>query len=287
MSLKNTFIFFLIIHCLSPTITNAQENSLLYKIDGKNLNRPSYIYGTFHLMCKADLDISENLNICITNTDQIALEIDMDDPKLMMKMMRGMKMNGDTSLSDLLSIIDFEKLKEYVKDQVSMPFMMLKNMKPFMMFSLLLPSILNCDLMGYEQEFMKIAKTQNKEILGLESIELQMEVFDKIPYKTQAKSLMETINKIDSTKLEFRNMVDVYKSKDINKLKDLVNQTDDLYAGFEDILLNDRNKNWIPVISEMMYTKPTFIAVGAGHLAGEMGVLNLLRKEGYTVSSVY
>jgi uncharacterized protein YbaP (TraB family) len=57
-------------------------------------------------------------------------------------------------------------------------------------------------------------------------------------------------------------------------------------GGYEDLLLVTRNKNWIPVMGEMMKTQPVFFAVGAGHLGGKNGVIALLRQEGYTVVPV-
>ena len=61
---------------------------------------------------------------------------------------------------------------------------------------------------------------------------------------------------------------------------------DEGIAEYEDLLLNTRNKNWIPVMGKMMLEQPTFFAVGAGHLGGEQGVVSLLRKEGYTVKPI-
>jgi uncharacterized protein len=65
----------------------------------------------------------------------------------------------------------------------------------------------------------------------------------------------------------------------------MINASPDM-AGFEDVLLINRNKNWIPVMEKNMLQSGTFFAVGAGHLPGDDGVISLLRKSGYKVVPV-
>ena len=80
-------------------------------------------------------------------------------------------------------------------------------------------------------------------------------------------------------------MLDLYRKKDLDSLNKMIN-LDDSISDYEDLLLNNRNKKWIPEIIQQAKLEPTFFAVGAGHLAGEKGVINLLIKQGYTVSPV-
>jgi uncharacterized protein YbaP (TraB family) len=80
-------------------------------------------------------------------------------------------------------------------------------------------------------------------------------------------------------------MIDVYKSKDIDKMQQM-SVEDKTFAEYESILLNDRNNNWVPVIIDHAKQKSTFFAVGAAHLGGQNGVINLLRKQGFTVKPI-
>jgi hypothetical protein len=80
-------------------------------------------------------------------------------------------------------------------------------------------------------------------------------------------------------------MVEIYKSKDINKLHQMATDDKD-FGEYEAVLLNDRNKNWVPVIVNQAQQKPTFFAVGAGHLGGANGVINLLRQQGLSVKPI-
>jgi len=88
-------------------------------------------------------------------------------------------------------------------------------------------------------------------------------------------------------KAELQKMLVIYEEEDIEGMLDIMDESENKKsADFNDILLNDRNANWIPVIEKVSSEQPTFYGVGAGHLAGEKGVIKLLRKKGYTVEAV-
>jgi len=126
-------------------------------------------------------------------------------------------------------------------------------------------------------EFNKIAEESNKPVGGLETIEYQISIFDSIPY--------EDLKAGDTGDDQFAELVALYKNQDVAGLYNVM-KTDDSIDEFEDVLLVQRNKNWIPVMSNKMTAKRTFFAVGAGHLGGSFGVINLLREAGYTVTAV-
>jgi uncharacterized protein YbaP (TraB family) len=113
-----------------------------------------------------------------------------------------------------------------------------------------------------------------------------MSMFDSIPYEDQAKMLVESIKSSDTENDQFDQMVKLYKAQDIVGMVSMMGEEEAGMAGYEDLLLNQRNRNWVPVMGEMMMAQPTFFAVGAGHLAGDQGVVSLLRKAGYTVEPV-
>jgi uncharacterized protein YbaP (TraB family) len=167
-----------------------------------------------------------------------------------------------------------------------MPLTIFNKMKPFTLMSILYTKVLPCPKMeSYEQSFMSMAKQQKKEILGLEKLEDQFAVFDKIPDSAEVIMILNMIDDFDGQKKEFAKMTDAYKRKDLQALEKMINASPDM-VGYEDLLLVNRNKNWIPVMEKAMSAQATFFAVGAGHLPGEDGIISLLRKAGYTVSPV-
>lgn len=268
--------------------SNAQEleKSLLWKISGNGLNKPSYLFGTIHLTCDTSLD--ENTLNALEATEQLYLELDMDDKSIQMQMMKLMMMKDGTKLSTLLSPEDFKILDEFMKKNLNMSAKLFDSFKPFMISSMLFPKMLDCKSQSVESELMKITKEQNEEIFGLEKAEDQMKVFDEISYQDQADELLKTVkDNLEKDKKEFQEMITIYQNKDIEGMLKMMNDSDNkITSENQDILLNDRNKNWIPIMVKTMKDKPTFFGVGAGHLAGEEGVIKLLRKKGYKVEAV-
>ena len=283
--MKNLLLF---VGIFTSLFANAQEleKSLLWEISGEGLESPSYLYGTIHATCDATLDA--NTLKALDETKQLYLEIDMDDKEMPMQMMKYMKMNNDEKLSTLVSEEDFIIIDSFLKDNVSMSAKMLDTFKPFMVSAMLLPKMLDCEFKSVEGELMRVTKEQNEEVYGLEKVEDQMKVFDAIPYQEQANELLKTAkNGLEKDKLEFQKMMNVYKKKDIEELLRMMDASDNkITVDNKGVLLNNRNKNWIPIIIKTAKEMPTFFGVGAAHLAGDEGVIKLLRKAGYKVVAV-
>ncbi len=283
---KYFFVFLLSLTCCTLRAQAPTESSLLWKIEGENLSQPSYLYGTIHLICPSDFVLSDTLKGCLKQTEQLILEIDMDDPGMMMAMMKGMAMQEGKQLKDLLDTKDYDRLNAYFKDSVGMSIAPFEKAKPFMLMSVLLNRVLTCQPQSYEMSLMGLAKQQKAEVIGLETVEEQMAVFDSIPYADQAKMLVTLMDSLPQARQEFGRMVDVYKKQDLAGLYNLTLESTFEMENQQEILLTDRNRRWIPTIEKQVAEKPTFIAVGAAHLGGEDGVIALLREQGYNVSAV-
>lgn len=267
---------------------NAQEleKSTLWKIEGNGLEKASYLFGTIHITC--DATIEEDVKKALNETTQVVLEIDMDDPSIQTKIMQGMYMKDEITLKSLVSKADYASIDSLFINNMGMSVKMLENVKPFFLTAMLYPKLLDCSMQSFETELMRIAKEQDEEVNGLETIEDQLRVFDEIPYKAQAKDLVRSAkDNLAYDKKSFTKMLKVYKEEDINAMIDMMNDENfTSVAEHQDKLLDNRNKNWIPKISEYAKEQPTFFGVGAGHLAGENGVIKLLRNAGYTVTAV-
>lgn len=268
-----------------------ENNTLLWKISGNGLEKPSYLFGTIHLICAEDATLSDNMKKAISDCEDVYFEVDMDNLFEMIGMISKMKMKGDTTLKDLLNEADYKKVKSYFEKKGSMlPFSMLETYKPMLAASTLEEGSMPCDNTAMmEQVIMKEAKVYNKKIKGLETMSYQAGVLDSIPYKLQAQQLLEYIEKANNGEnddAELKKMFDAYKKQDLKKLEELLIETEAGMAGFTDILLYHRNQNWVEKLKTLLPQKSLLIAVGAGHLPGEKGVINLLRKEGYKLTPV-
>ena len=278
----------LVITLLSFNLNHAQEleKSTLWKIEGKGIEKPSYLFGTIHITCDATLeaDVTKALDV----TSQIVLEMDMDDPSLQAKMMKDMYLNDGKTIKDFVSEEEYVAIDSLFQNTMGMPLKMLENVRPFFLSSMFYPKMIDCPMQSFELELIKVAKEQNEEILGLETIEDQMKVFEDIPLEDQYADLVRMAkDNLEYDKSNFAKLLEVYKKEDINAMLDMMDdENNKTFSEHQDVLLENRNKNWISKIEAFAKEQPTFFGVGAGHLAGENGVIQLLRKAGYSVTAV-
>jgi uncharacterized protein YbaP (TraB family) len=283
-------ILFLLEGCVSGKINSRspdsnKENALLWEISGKEISSPSYIFGTIHMICPEDFIISDTVRKIFSSTEKLYLELDMDDPMMTVKSMK-LSLKTDGSLKDMMEKEDYERLEKFMKDSIGLPMLLMNRMKPFALMSLIYDRILPCKKKeSYELSFLEMAQKEKKEVLGLERIEDQFDVFDKIPDSSEIRMIMNMVDDLESQKREFEEMVSLYKKKDLSSLALLINKSTS-QSDYEDILIYNRNRNWVPVMEKAMSDHSVFFAVGAGHLPSENGVIRLLRKAGYTVRPV-
>lgn len=275
-----------------PAGNSGNNNTLLWKISGNGLEKPSYLFGTIHLLCADDAVLSENMKKAIAGADEVYFEVDMDNLLDMFGAFTKMKMKGDTSLHDLLEEAEYSRVKNYFEEKGSqIPFSMLEKFKPILAASMLQSGSLPCDNTAVmEQVIMQQAKENDKRIKGLETMAFQAGILDSIPYKVQAKQLLEYVDAAGKAKegedTELSEMWKAYNDQDLKKLEDLMIKGDIGINNYTDLLLYRRNSNWVSQLKNLLPGKSLVVAVGAGHLPGDKGVINLLRKAGYTLTPV-
>jgi uncharacterized protein len=278
----------------TPSVFTPQ-NALLWEITGKGLTKPSYLYGTIHMIPKSDFFLTDATKKALGESQKVMFEInmkDMQNPMMLIGIMTKAMMPRGQKLRDLISAEDYALVKARF-EEIGMPLPMLEMIKPMFLSAMVdggdnpMDTTAKSATTAYEMEIMKIAEKDKKEMGGLETMEFQMGIFDSIPLKTQAEMLVKSIKSVNHGDSEFKAMVEMYKSQDIEAMAGTMKASDDNeLSKYEGILLTSRNKNWIPLIAKNSATKSTFYAVGAGHLGGEMGVVNLLRKEGFTLRAL-
>lgn len=289
MSLRQSklWVVFLFTICSMQSIAQSnKKNALLWEISGNGLQHPSYLFGTIHMICKENFTFSEVAKQKFNISKQVYLELDMDDPQLQAVMMGLMQLPDKQTLKNKLGESNFNKLDSFIKKEMNMNLTVFDRFKPMMVMSLLAQRLLSCAAMeSYEMNFVKMAGEQKKELLGLERVEDQVAVFDAIPDSLEIRSIMNMVNDFESQKKEFSRMSTLYKAQDIESLYQLMAESPEM-MGSQELLLDRRNRNWIPVMESAMKNSPIFFAVGAGHLAGSQGVLELLRKKGYKLNPI-
>ncbi len=277
---------FLILFSFTSVAQTNDKSSLLWEVSGKGLQQPSYLFGTVHMICKEDFFFPETVQEKFINAKSVYLELDMDDPSIIMKMMTLLQLPKGQTIQQLFGDSAFKQFDSAYKKITGSSAMSFNTFKPFMLMTMITEKTLNCPAKeSYEQSFMKLATKHQKDIKGLESMEDQIAVFDAIPDSLEIISLKEMVNQFQKQIADFQKLVAVYKTQDVDSLfRMTVKGTDALNAEAE--LLTKRNSKWIPVMQKSMQEGSSFFAVGAAHLGGDIGVIALLRKQGYTVKPV-
>jgi len=270
------------------SLSHAQDKALLYEVTGKGLAEPSYLYGTFHLVCPTDLQVTDAARKAMGSSKQLYLELDFDDPGMHANLMKSMMLTGGKSLKELMKPTDYATVDGYLVQNMGVGLTQFGNLKPFALLSFMFVTMLKCEPVSYDLAFAQMAGKDKKEVLGLETIEEQLAALDKIPLDEQIKSLVDMVNQPDEAKKELMDLITAYKAQDLPALMKLMRDSkfDGESSKIEEELLEKRNTNWIPLIEKAAQSKATFFAFGAGHLAGDKGVITLLRQKGYTVKAV-
>jgi len=266
---------------------NGERSSLLWKVSGRGLQQPSYLYGTMHLLCEDDFSFPATVTAALKSSRQLFLEINMDDTLIIRRMQQLMLMPEGYSFKQLFSPDDYERLHTFCKAAAGIDISMLDRLKPMAITSVLtLKLFLLCQApVSAEDELMKLARAGQKPIRGLERLEDQVAIFDSIPDNEEAAMLMDMLQHVEEDRVKFREMLAAYRQQDIEELYALTLSATDI-APFRDLIVDRRNAEWIPIIAREMQAGPTFFAFGAGHLGGPKGVIALLREKGYSVEAV-
>ncbi len=278
---KYAFLLLATIFTSISTIMNAQ--SLLWKITGKGLKKPSYLYGTIHIQDKRVFAFDDTVLNTLKSCDAYAMELNPEkiDPQKMKKLTLMKK----HTIKELLTQEEYDKLDKYLREKTGSSVMLFNKVKPFFIQS----QIMQLDMPKDEAEaldlyFFKYAKKHNLKVYGIEKLKEQLAAVNKISLKDQAKMLMQSVE--DTTSQNFEDLVSAYRSQDLKKLYKLLRDTT-LPQNFEEAFLIKRNKVMAKRISKFIKKQSVFNAIGAAHLAGEHGVIALLRKKGYTVEPVH
>lgn len=266
----------------------AESNGLLYKITRKDMGNPSYMFGTFHIICPADMLPMDKLNSYAEQTDQLLMEVDLDDAAEMQSMAKSLAIPGGKTIKDFMSPEQFAKVDEMFNNIMGYSVEKLITIKPSLLQVIVTtsPKTLGCSTpSSYDMQLMQTAVAGKKPILGLETVDSQGQLLSSKPMEKQVKDLYEMALNPQKSADELKNLIKVYKMQDSEKLFAVSTKlTDD--KPFQIRLLDDRNKAWIPKIENSVKEKRTFIAVGAAHLGGKNGVVRLLRAKGYKVEAI-
>lgn len=275
----------LILICNFSGLVYGQE-ALLWEISGKGLQSPSYLLGTLHAYCIDDVSLPAGTEIALQQCDKLVLEAEISNPQVAGQLLPLMRMRNGQLLTSLFAPGDYEVVEEYFQDSLGVNLELLSRYQPLYLSSLLYAKVLQCPIQSMEMYLAGRATQYGIQVEGLESPEEQARIISRMPYEEQANFLLQAIVEMDSLRAAYWDAVVSYKNRDLSSLFYALKIGQLGSPSYTTALLDDRNHRWVPRIEQKMSKAPSLIAVGAGHLPGPAGLIELLQRRGYTVQPV-
>ncbi len=285
-----------ILALLGVIVALGVQAQICYKVEGNGLKDPVYLFGTHHLAPLSVYSESEPAKEGFKTAKQIVGEIDMalmSDMGTAMQMQQLALAPADSTLSKVLPADKFEAYSaKFAELMPGAQLSMFEAFRPMIPANALAVTLIAQNLEGFNPEeqldtwFQAQGKLEGKEIVALETPVQQAEIlYTGMPIRSQAKSLCELLDDTDKSLKSIKEMNEAYMAKDLGRLLKLSEEesSDPESRLFNQLLLKNRNKAWLEKLPSIMSEGPTFIAVGALHLAGPDGLIEGLRQQGYTV----
>jgi uncharacterized protein YbaP (TraB family) len=262
-------------------LLKVHSQSLLWKISGENTTTTSYLYGTIHIKDKRVLEFSDSVLTAFEKCDAFAIEVDLNPENLVLLSQR-MILPDEQTLMDLFTEEEYQLIKTVVENIVGVDISLFNKLKPIALLSLVMNFQFANDVdVSVDEYFYRKATEENKKVIGIETIEEQLEILDSIPNDY----IIDYFKNIDSAQEDMETIIKLYQSADLNKMLKMM-QKDKSMVMIRKNLLTDRNKKMTERIQPIINEQSTFIAIGAGHLPGNEGIINLLSNAGYIIKPV-
>jgi uncharacterized protein YbaP (TraB family) len=279
---------------LSPTLraqdakAPASSRHTLWKIQGKQAT--VYLLGSVHALQEKDYPLPAVIESAFTNSRVVAFETDigeLESPALGMKMLSKSQLPEGQTLENVLSPDIYKDFMKHAEDSGT-PAMMVERMKPAMAaMTLEIFELLKMGMnpqFGVDKHFYPLAQSAGKEILPLETVDFQLDLVTGFSKEEGELLMKSTLKEMDNIKKDLGELIKAWREGDADKLQKLMNDAMADSPVIYKRLLTDRNHNWIPKIEELVRgDKNAIIIVGAGHLVGKEGVVELLKKDGLKV----
>jgi uncharacterized protein YbaP (TraB family) len=267
---------------------SAQEKSFLWKVDSDQ--NSLYILGSIHLLNKETYPLKQSIENAFEQSKKLVLEIDLRSAgaeRVQQLMLQKSASADGTLLHQNVSTETYKTVAMRAKE-LGIDIRLLSPFKPWVvaitMAAMKLQKLGFDPQLGIDRYFAERAIQANKPTAGLETAEFQLDLFDQFSAKEQELLLRQSMNEMDHVERNVTEIVRAWKSGDVGSLES------HLLAGMRDYpeihrkVIDDRNRRWLPQIESLLARgENALIVVGAAHLVGKNGVIELLKGRGYSV----
>lgn len=264
-----------------------EKSSLLWEISGPGVKKGCYLFGTMHLIEASNFIFPEKLEKLTGKSEVLVMELagmpDQVEALNLIYLKEGTFFDFFTvEQSD--SIIQWANLYLNLGEDAFR--IVFNKMKPFALVQMATQIQFAGKTESYEMHFEEIARKERVEIIGLETMEEQMSIFDSLTNLQQSEMVMQIVRDPGKDKKEMKELQSLYTRQNMDSLYLFFLDKGGVMEPEQEKLLDNRNKKWLPGIEKLIREQKTLITVGAGHLGGPNGLIRLLLAEGYTLTPV-
>jgi len=263
------------------------SNGLLWKVSGNDDEEKGYVFGTIHVDDQVILDLPEPVISNLKNSNYFAMEA-IPLPEDAIEFSKQMFFTDGNRLDELLSEEIFNKTESILKVH-GLTREMVARMRPWAAYIIMnYPANMKIVL---DLHLLQMAQNNGAQVSGLESSREQISIFSDIDINQQVRMLVDAVCHYETLLTDINELKKLYLDRDLKGLNDYSQRytfgDDSIYEKISQHLISDRNYRMVERMRKILETGKAFIAVGAMHLPGEDGILNILEQNNYKVVRVY
>ena len=271
---------------------SAQAEPAAWRVTGEDTGE-LLLLGSVHYLRQEDYPLPSNIDELYQQADTLVMELDLDDLDTLSVenlFAEAGTLPPGSSLQAVLTPAVYE-LAETRSAEFGLDLEFATRLEPWLVAITLMDLGMNAlgfnASRGLEQHLLRRATSDGKQVLGLETLEDQIHVFDQLSIKEQEALLLQTLNEIDSADDAMDELLNAWRDGRVNTL------ANELTANFEDFpilyrhLVIDRNERWLDPLRQLLETGERYlVVVGALHLVGDDSVIELLQHQGLSVIEI-
>jgi len=286
---RRRVILALAMFLLAPPMS-AQEpvadNTFLWRVRGDGAT--VYLLGSVHAMKEDSYPLPAAMETAFDSVERLVFEVDLDDlSSAAIQMLAAGTLGGERTLEGVVGPATWTKLMVQV-EKTDFPAAMFQRMKPWMaavtITALAMTEAGYLPSAGVDAYFSRRAKEAGKERFALETVEFQVSLFADLTAEQSLAFLRYTLVDLETVIPEIDELSVQWRAGRVKAVEALMAEGFDEFPELLEKMVTDRNRAWIPLIEGLLAgDSDAMVVVGALHLVGEEGLINLLRKRGYTV----
>jgi uncharacterized protein YbaP (TraB family) len=298
MTKPRFYFLFLLIALFSAPSVRAQNSKpvasahhSLWRVQGTS--NVVYLAGSVHLLKPENYPLAMPIQSAYSNSQILVFETDigkLNDPATQLGLLAKARLPSGETLQSELSPATYRAFTNHLAE-AGLPVVMFEMLKPMMGIATLeileLQKLGADPELGLDQYFFKRAKKDDKKIVPLETVDFQIGLIFDFSKPEEELMVKTSLEEIDQTRKYYDDMVSSWQTGNSAKLAKLLNDAMRDSPVIYKRLVTNRNQNWIPKIEKLLRgPKNAMVVVGAGHLVGDEGVVELLKKKGWKITQL-